>query len=193
MSLLGVKGTDGVIRDLSASPNGNLLQVTGRIMKGTTTYAMAATTDYAAEDVLSDAASGGRAYKFPNMVLAPNGAGEIRLVRVLCSTTGLTFRSTLYLFDANPTCNLNDNAANTALLAADLQKYIGYINIPALEDLGGYSEAIATSNTPDSKIPFMFVIESGGKDLYGIHVTKDAITGEAAGMTITIQLIVRLI
>ncbi len=177
---------------LNTSQNGGMLQVTGRLMSGKTTKALAATTDYAAEDVLSEAASGATAYKFPNIVLEKNGAGVVVGVRILCSATGLTFLSRLYLFDANPTSNLNDNAANTALLAADLQQYLGYVNIPTLEDLGGYSEAIVTQNTPDSKLPLPFVITSGGRDIYAIHVTREAITGETAGMTITPQLFVEL-
>ncbi len=191
MSLIAAKDSSGILRDLRCSSNGDLLQVTGRLMSGKTTYALAATTDYAAEDVLSESATAGRAWKFPNVVAQINGAGAIVASRLLCSTTGLTFRPTLYLFDAKPTSNLNDNAANTALLAADLQKYIGKIDYPALEDLGGYSETLVTPSTYGN-LPLPFVIESGSRDLYGISTTRDAITGEAAGMTITIQLIVEL-
>jgi hypothetical protein len=191
MSLLAAKDSAGVLRDLRCSSNGDLLQVTGRLMSGKTTMTMAATTDYAAEDVLSDSASGGTAWRFPNMVAQVNGGGLILAARVLCSTTGLTPRFTLYLFDANPTANKNDNAANTTLLAADLQKYLGKIDFVAAEDLGGYSESLVTCSTAGN-LPLPFVIESGGRDLYGILATRDAITGESAGMTITIQLIVEL-
>ncbi len=190
MALLGVKGIDGVIRDLSVSPNGNLLQVTGRLLKASDKKTLAATTDYAAEDVLSESASAGTSWQFKNVVLQANGGGIILAAKVLCSTTALTPRLTLYLFDATPSSNLNDNNANTTLLAADLQRYLGKIDFPALEDLGGYSESLATCSTAGN-LPLPFIIENGSKDIYGVLTTRDAVTGEvAATTTITIQLII---
>jgi len=94
---------------------------------------------------------------------------------------------TLLLFNIVPTSsNLNDNAANTAILAADMTNYIGRIDFLAMEDLGGYSESIVTTSTYGN-LPIAFILEEG-KDIYGVLVTRDAITGEVASMTMTITL-----
>ncbi len=74
------------------------------------------------------------------------------------------------------------------MLHADLANYIGKIDFPAMEDLGtGDSETLATPSTY-GKLPLAFNCASGANDLYGILVTRDAITGEVATMDMTINL-----
>lgn len=148
------------------------------------TKALVAAGDYAAEDVLSKSVSAGTCWTFNVSV----GSGYITKAQAICETTALTPRLTLYLFKAVPTSNLNDNAANTALLHADLANYIGKIDFPALEDLGGDSEAVATPSTTGN-LPLAFV-SGTNMELYGVLVTRDAITGESAGDDMTIILTV---
>lgn len=147
------------------------------------TKALVAAGDYAAEDVLSESASAGTVWTFPRM----GGSGYIVKALVICETTGLTPRLTLYLFDTTPTSNLNDNVANKALLHADLANYVGKIDFLAMEDLGGDSESIATPNT-HGNLPLAFRTKSETDTLYGILVTRDAITGETAGDDMTVIL-----
>ena len=93
----------------------------------------------------------------------------------------------MFLFNAAPSTNLNDNVANAAPAYADEAQYVGKIDFPALEDLGGMSEAIATPSTTGN-LPLAFECSSTADDLIGILVTRDAITGEVATNTLTIRL-----
>jgi len=158
-----------------------------RLKTVSVTKALAAAGDYAAEDVMSENASSGTAWTFSAIAKVNAGTGYIVKAQAICETTGLTPELTLYLFNATPTSNLNDNAANTALLHADLASYVGKIDFPAMEDLGGDSEAIATPSTVGN-LPLAFECASGADDLYGILVTRDAITGESAGDDMTVRI-----
>ena len=151
------------------------------------TKALAAAGDYAAGDVLSESVSTGTAWTFSGVVKQNGCSGEITKAQAICETTALTPRLTLYLFTATPTAQLNDNAANTALLHADLANYVGKIDFVAMEDLGGDSETIATPSTLGN-LPLSFTCASDANDLYGILVTRDAITGESAGDDMTVNL-----
>ncbi len=151
------------------------------------TKALAAAGDYAAEDVMSESAAAGTVWTFSNVVKANGCSGEITKAQAICETTALTPRLTLFLFKTAPTCQLNDNAANTALLHANLANYIGKIDFQAMSDLGGDSESIATPSTYGN-LPLAFNCASDANDLYGVLVTRDAITGEAATMDMTINL-----
>jgi len=153
------------------------------LTKVSVTKALAATTDYTAEDVLSESASAGTVWTFPRM----GGSGHIVKAQAICETTGLTPRLTLYLFDTTPTSELDDNEANTALLHADLANYVGKIDFPALEDLGGDSESVATPSTYGN-LPLAFRTKSETDSLYGILVTRDAIADEVDGDDMTIVL-----
>lgn len=148
--------------------------------------ALAAAGDYAAEDVLSNNATTGRAWYWPKMARRKGGGGKITKASALCSTTALALRLTIYLFRSQPTSALTDNAANTAVATADRYKYVGRIELPAMSDLGGNSEAIATPDT-GSNLPLKFRCAQGEEGLWGIVVTEDAITGEAAGMGLKIE------
>jgi len=153
-----------------------------------------ASGDYNAGDVLSDGATGsslGRAWHFPGMALTPGGAGTITKAVALLSVTALTPALTIFFFDRIPTSELDDMDANTAVLLADRFGYQGRIDLAAMADIGtGMSESIATPST-DGNIPFEFKCAGASKDLWGIVVTNDAITGEAANMTLLISLFVR--
>lgn len=151
------------------------------------TKVLAAAGNYDAEDVLSESATVGTAYVFPGMAQYADGSGVILKAEAFCSTTALNPRLTLYLYNAVPSCALNDAAANTGLLAGDLPKRVGRIDFTAMEDLGGFSETLATSSTYGN-LPLDFTCSDASGSLYGVLVTRDAITGEAAGMTMTIRL-----
>lgn len=179
------KNPSGNWRDLKAS-NADILLVTGKIVNSRSTVTLVAASDYASGDVLSDSTSAGTARRFRNVVDRDSGGGVIVMAHAMCSATGLTPRITSYFFEAIPTSNLNDNAANTALLEADLPNYLGKIDFTGLGDLGGYSEAIVTTSTAGN-LPIAFGLESG-RDIYSIDVTRDAITGEVANMKLTITL-----
>lgn len=167
-----------------------LSALAGKLLKTVSvTKALAAADDYTAEDVLSESASEGTVWTFAAIARANGASGYITQAHAMWETTALTPKLTLYLFNAAPTTNLNDNVANVAPAYADLSQYIGKIEFPALEDLGGMSESIVTSSTA-GELPLAFRCADDADDLIGILVTQDAITGEAATKAMTVRLTV---
>jgi len=152
--------------------------------------ALAAAADYAAEDVLSNNVTTAVPWRFEHMARKKGGRGTITKAIALCSTTALTPGITLYLFREQPTSNLLDNVANTAVVTADRYKYIGQIAFPAMAELGGNSESVATPST-SGNLPLEFDCGPGDDGLYGVVVTRDAITGEVANMGLLITLFCR--
>jgi len=160
-----------------------------RLKKILVTKALAAAGDYAAEDVMCEDATTGVAWTFSEAAKRNGGTGFIHQAIVLCETTNLTPRLTLFLFNATPTTELDDNKANAAPANADIAKYVGRIDFPAMSDLGGDSCAIATPST-SGNLPLAFECATDADDLIGILVTRDAITGETAGDDMTVILYV---
>ena len=157
-----------------------------RLVTISTTKALESAVAYSAEDVLSetDTASAGTDWDFDAVGKVNGGTGYIVKAQAICETTAVTPRLTLYLFNTAPTSELDDNAANTALLHADLANYIGKIDFPAMEDLGGDSESVASPST-SGNLPLAFNCASADDALYGILVTRDAFTNTATNdMTI---------
>lgn len=141
----------------------------------------------AALDVLSESTSAGTAWTFSNMARENGGSGYITKVHAICETTALTARLVVFIFTATPTCELDDNKANTALLHADLANYVGKIDLPAMEDIGtGDSEAVATPSTTGN-LPMAFTCASDSRNLLAVVATRDAITPTA-----TDDLVIRL-
>jgi len=150
-----------------------------RLVSVGVTKALASATAYHAEDVISESATTGTDWDFSAIAKVNGGTGYIVKAHAICETTAVTPRLTLYLFNVAPTSAVNDHAANTALLHADLANYVGKIDFPAMEDLGtGDSEAIATPSTYGN-LPLAFQCASAADDLIGIAVTRDVFTNTA--------------
>jgi len=152
-----------------------------RLVSVGVTKALASATAYHAEDVMSESASNGvgTSWLFAAIAKVNGGTGYIVKAHAICETTAVTPRITLFLFNATPTSELDDHAANTALLHADLANYVGKIDFPAMEDLGtGDSEALATPSTTGN-LPLAFQCATAADDLIGIAVTRDAFTNTA--------------
>ena len=145
---------------------------------------LAAAGDYAAEDVLSESTVSAVPYMFKDIGVS----GIIEKAIAFCSVTALTPRLTLYLFNKPPTGNLIDNVANTNPTVADHLNYVGKIDFLAMEDLGGGSESVVTMGTYGN-LPLSYFAPD--RVLYGVAVTRDAITGEAVGMVLSLNLQVR--
>lgn len=152
-----------------------------RLVSVGVTKPLASATAYHAEDVMSESASNGvgTAWTFAAIAKVNGGTGYIVKAHAICETTAVTPRITLFLFNATPTSELDDHAANTALLHADLANYVGKIDFPAMEDLGtGDSETIATPGTTGN-LPLAFQCATEADDLIGIAVTRDVFTNTA--------------
>lgn len=165
-----------------------MLDVSGKQKTVGVTKELAATEAYAAEDVLSESESAGAIWTFAAIAELNGASGYVTKAHAICETTNVTPRLTLFLFTATPTGELNDNSANEALTHADLANYVGKIDFPAMEDLGGDSEAVATSSTIGN-LPLAFTCASNADDLIGILVTRDIVT-ITAGNEMTIRLTV---
>ncbi len=173
-----------------ADTSTRLWGIGGRTITVAVTRTLEAAANYDAEEVVSDSDTGGAgtAIIFDGIASKLGGAGYITNASILCSTTALAWRLTLYLFRVTPTSGeLDDQAANTSVHTTDRPNYVGKIDFPAMSDLGGNSETEATPSTV-GKIPRSFNCASGDDALYGILVTNDAETGESGSMTIVISL-----
>jgi hypothetical protein len=161
-----------------------------RLITITTTKAVAAAGNYAAEDVISNSASAGTVWTFDTIAKVNGGTGYIVKAQVICETTAQVQRLTLYLFNSSSvTCAVNDNVANTAVVHADKAYYLGKIDFPAMEDLGGDSETVATPSTTGN-LPLAFNCATADDAIYGVLVTRDAFTNETATDDYTIVLTV---
>ena len=140
------------------------------------TKALAAASAYDAGDVLSEHASTGTAWTFSAIAMQNGASGEITKVHAISQTTALTPRLAMYFYTTAPTSQLNDHAANTALLYADEANYIGRVDFVAMSENGtGASEAIATESTYGN-LPLAFTCAAAADDIYGILVTMDVFT-----------------
>lgn len=146
---------------------------------------------YAANDVLSESKSSGTDWDFDAVVKENGKYGTIVGAIAISESESVTPRFRLFLFNAAPAnCNLNDNAANTAPDSGDLDEVIGFIDFPAMESLGTTdSIAVATPNTPNSRLPLPFKCASDDDAIYGVLATRDAFT-QTPGDDLTIILLV---
>jgi hypothetical protein len=144
---------------------------------------IAAASAEEAEDVVSEHATAATPWIFD----MKSNSGSIEKAIVAIQTTALTPRLTLYLLNRWPSCALGDDVANTCPILADLPYYVGSINFPATEDLGtATSNAIATASTYGN-LPLPYY--TSDKKLYGVLVTRDAVTITAADrLTIKLQI-----
>lgn len=154
-----------------------------RFLKSSTaSKAVAAAGDYAAGDVLSESATNGAgtAWRFSDIAPASGRSGTINGAMATCDEDSVTFRLRVHLFSANPSSSeLDDNAAKN-FNDSDRANYVGYIDLPAMADVGGFAVAKADQQT----MPFV----AFGSDLWGVVETLDAETNETAGMTLSITL-----
>ena len=184
----GTNTVETILNDIHDDDN-NWIRTSGSgaLKTISVSQALAAAGEYAAEDVMCNDATTGIPWTFA-AVSRTNGAyGYVTKAQALLETTALTPRLTMYLFNATPTSEMDDNKANAAPAYADLAQYVGKIDFPAMEDLGGMSEAVATPSTTGN-LPLAFKCASDADDLIGILVTRDATSGATATDVMTIRL-----
>lgn len=143
------------------------------------------TTAYAANDVISEDATAdtGTAWTFAH----PGNSGLITRATVVKDAGSDTPALTLFLFRGTPTGELDDNAANTNPVYADIADYIGHIDFDAMESLGASTSWVLATPGTGGNLPLPFVIDDED-NLYGVLVTRDAWTpGSGEKITITLQ------
>ena len=130
-------------------------------------------------DTFSESTTDGTAWPFTGMARNNGGSGYIVKAHAMLQTTNLTPRWVLLLFTKRPTCNLNDNVTNTALLFADIDIYVGKIDFPAMEDIGtGVSESMATPSTVGNLL-LAYTCAGDSTSLYGVAASRDGLTPTA--------------
>jgi hypothetical protein len=169
--------------------------ISSRLKKISQNKTIVAAGVYAANDVISESAGAGTCWTFSAMGKANGANGTIRRAKLIFSKTGATItamaaRCRLRLYNAVPTCNLNDNIANTGVLHADRAAYVGSFDFPALSVPGDSGTPEATLSLGQSNIPIDFVCAAADTALYGVLTFLDAEANETASMVATIDLLV---
>lgn len=121
---------------------------------------------------------------------ATGGYGYIVGATLFNETENQAVQYDLLLFNATPTGELRDNAANDNPLKADSAKWIGRIEFPSSVAKGA-TVATTTQATPSTagRLPMPFKCATGDTKIYGVLVTNTAYT-QTATDTIEIGLIV---
>lgn len=156
------------------------------------TFVAEAATDYADNDVISnsDTNGAGLALEFPSAVGA-GGAGKIigGSINVVASTN-VAATMGLQLFSQTPTATeLDDNAAEGGVGAADTPYYLGEMLFAAGTDYGAGNIKPPSTVTPAA--PFMIRAESG-RSVFGRLIMRDADANETAATTIIITLYIEV-
>ncbi len=172
------------IKDLEAGLSIRLVKVTAQLT-------LAAAGNYEANDVLSNSTSVGVPFVFKDVAKVAGGGGYIVRAKLTLSKAGgitaITPQCTLQLYTKTPTCNLNDAAINTGVLAADVPFHIGDIEFPALANIGGSPSSERVPSTW-GKLPKAFVCNAKLKSIYGVLVILAAETSETSATIATIDL-----
>lgn len=153
-------------------------------------FVAAAAGDYADNDVISNSATNGAglALEFPNAVANPAGSamvigGSINVV----ASTSVAATIGLQLFSQTPTATeLDDNAAEGGIGAADAPYYLGEILFATGTDYGAGNIKMPSTLTPAA--PLFVHAESGSRSIFGRLIMRDAETNETAGMTVIVTL-----
>lgn len=138
------------------------------------------TTDYGANDVISESDTNGTgtAWTFTG----PGRSGYIVGATVITDDASLTPSMTLFLFTKTPTGELDDNAANTSPVyatdvpvAAGAAGWIGHIDFDAMESLSATASWSLASlgSAGNLAIPYSTVATDA---LYGVLITRGAFT-----------------
>lgn len=139
------------------------------------------TTAYGAEDVISESATNGEGTAWVFAIpFGVRASGYITKALIHTKAAGVTAACSLFLFNALPTSELDDNAANTAPDYEDLEGYQGRIDFPGMEDLGGDSSWAQATPSTAGQLPLMFQCAAGSDQLWGVLVTRDAFTPASA-------------
>lgn len=138
---------------------------------------IAAAGDYAAGDVLNNSAVTGLPWIFPGAARIAGAGGVAQKILITASVAALVPRFRWHFFNALPTVLQADNAA-FLLDADDRAKYLGYVDMPAMQTSG--SSEVSWS---EADISWIFQT-AAATSLWAVLQTLDAFTNESAGMTI---------
>lgn len=136
------------------------LNVGGYTGKSRVSFARPAdTSDYAENDVVGPAATG--LLVFENVAATGNGSGYITGARLTYSSASIDDNFRLHLY-REPITAIADNAANT-LLSANMDKYVGYVDLENPVTSGSGSQLSVYQND-QVRLPFHTGYDTGLTD-----------------------------
>lgn len=140
---------------------------------------IAAAGDYADDDIISQSASNGVGvpWKFTGLGRAASLGGTIVGASIKTSVTAFAATVRIHLFNAIPTASEFDDNEALSIHATDLSKYLGFVDIGASENMGGFSFAQVDTITKK------FTADASA-DVYAIIQLTTAEAGESAGMSV---------
>lgn len=179
--------------NVETDENGRLyvnLNTNSSIRSVAASFAAAAAGDYADNDVVSNSATNGAgtAMEFELAVSAGGGAGRvIQATLSFTAATAIAATSELQLFSQTPTATeLDDNAAEGGVGAADVPYYLGSIAFAQGTDVGASTFCLPSALTVAA--PLFIHAEGSSRSIFGRLIFRDAETSETAGMTVAITL-----
>lgn len=136
---------------------------------------------YAADDVMSDdvctTTSPSEYWTFTNMAREKGGYGRLDFASLFLETENQEPRIDLLLFNAVPTGSLTDNVANTNPVKADISSYLGRIEFPATnKEAATVASTSEVSPSSVGGLPIKYKCAAGSTTLYGVTVTRTAVT-----------------
>jgi len=117
---------------------------------------------------------------FTGMAAVAGGYGYIGGAKLFNETENQAVQYSLILFNATPTGELRDNAANTNPIKGDMTKWIDDIDFPS-SIARGATVATTTSASPSTvgRLPIFYKCAAGSTSLYAVLVTRTAYTQTA--------------
>lgn len=177
-----------------AGPGADVILDEGREVKGRMVRASQAftrpsnTTAYAAKDAVADGTSSPTILTFANLARKVGRGGYITGIQIFTDDDTVTEVFRLHLFSSSPTA-INDNAAMTAPLYADVSKYVCNIKLAAMasqNSAGAAQTQQGTTMEPPVAIPY--ICGSSETSLYGMLEAVSGFT-PTSGQKFTVILI----
>jgi hypothetical protein len=139
----------------------------------TTFTRMTNTTAYLANQMINNLTSGAANRSLSNVAKSIGSSGYLKLI-LLSTMTGITPRIRVHLYDATPTTAKNDGATWTFDTTNDINKYLGYVDMDAMN--GG----VATAS-----VLLPYKANASARDIFFELQTLDGFTPtSAAGFTL---------
>jgi len=133
---------------------------------------------HSADDVVCEDADNGEGTEWDWDV---GGTGKIVKAVAACAKNAIVPVLEIQLYTAPPTCELDDNAAATGPVAADVPNFVGIITMPAMTDTGtGHSFSVATPSLATGNLPLYF----DAPLLYGVVMDKTGADFDASLLSI---------
>ena len=125
-------------------------------------------TPYSANDVLSN----GGIMEFPNAARQSTGTGYITGFKLVTNDAACVAQIRVHFFGSEPSMVTTDNSP-FALLFADANAYLGFIDLPAFATEGSGSDA-SFAQTTDARLPVILPLET--TTIYALMETKTVFT-----------------